>query len=81
MTADKFRALAWLTKLREIERVPNQGSGKEHMPKSSVLMTKFISAHQSNQSQADAVSQDPSQQNYEVPSQVGFDGQRLSQLD
>lgn len=79
MTSEKFKAQAWICKLREMERVQKLGSAQENCPKASQTMTRFIQAQQATLSQ-DNQSQEGNP-SYEVPSQIAFDGHRLNDQD
>lgn len=83
LTSEKFKAQAWITKLREIGRVAELGSSKENVPKSSAVMMKFHAAQQAAQASqaAENQSQDGNTGSYEVMSQVAFDGHRLNSAD
>ena len=42
LTSEKFKAQAWVTKLRELNRVTALGCSKQNTPKSSAVMQKFV---------------------------------------
>lgn len=81
LTSEKFKAQAWISKMREVGKVTEVGKSKEAVPKASTSMMKFQQAQQQQAQVTENQSQDGSSGNYEVPSQVAFDGQRLNSAD
>ena len=73
--ADKYKVLCHLTKLRELNRIDDAGSMKDHAPKSSQLITAPASSGPSAMSAGSAAEEEPTN---EVKSSVGFKNVRLS---
>jgi len=68
LTSEKFKAQAWITKMREMGRVTELGSNKENVPKSSSVMMKFLASQQLAAQVTENQSQDGQAGSYEVMS-------------